>query len=173
VDRSVREVTDAHPGSASSVLSDTAAETVYDHLAGLKATGQGGAAGVAVRASTPISHALDLVEAAERCARRADLTVSHRAGAARGRVDLVLSDQRAAGAPEECEADRFASCVTQMRAEAVALGGSLFVTQGSTLLPADFDSWGDVGPALALMRRIKERFDPNRILNPGRFVGGM
>jgi glycolate oxidase FAD binding subunit len=60
-----------------------------------------------------------------------------------------------------------------MRTEAVKLGGSLFVTRGSSVLPADFDAWGDVGPALALMRRLKERFDPNRVLNPGRFVGGI
>jgi glycolate oxidase FAD binding subunit len=36
------------------------------------------------------------------------------------------------------------------------------------------DPWGPVDPgALAVMRRVKERFDPARILRPGAFVGGI
>lgn len=36
------------------------------------------------------------------------------------------------------------------------------------------DVWGEVdGPALALMRRVKERFDPAGVCNPGIFVGGI
>jgi glycolate oxidase FAD binding subunit len=35
------------------------------------------------------------------------------------------------------------------------------------------DVWGDVGPTLSIMRALKEKFDPRRILNPGRFVGGI
>jgi glycolate oxidase FAD binding subunit len=33
--------------------------------------------------------------------------------------------------------------------------------------------WGDAGNALPLMREIKSRFDPRRILNPSRFVGSI
>jgi len=36
------------------------------------------------------------------------------------------------------------------------------------------EPWGPVDPgALALMRRVKERFDPARTLRPGAFVGGI
>jgi len=35
------------------------------------------------------------------------------------------------------------------------------------------DAWGPPGDALGLMRRVKERFDPDRRLSPGRFVGGI
>ena len=35
------------------------------------------------------------------------------------------------------------------------------------------DHWGPVGDALPLMRRVKDRFDPARLLSPGRYVGGL
>ncbi|NUR90346.1 MAG: FAD-binding oxidoreductase, partial [Nonomuraea sp.] len=38
--------------------------------------------------------------------------------------------------------------------------------------PYEIDRWGEVG-SLALMRRVKERFDPGRRMSPGRFVGGI
>ena len=38
---------------------------------------------------------------------------------------------------------------------------------------AGLERWGCDSNALPLMREIKRRFDPNRILNPGRFVGGI
>jgi FAD/FMN-containing dehydrogenase len=35
------------------------------------------------------------------------------------------------------------------------------------------DAWGTPPPSFALMRNLKERFDPSNRLNPGRFVGGL
>ncbi|HLQ31379.1 MAG TPA: FAD-binding oxidoreductase [Chloroflexota bacterium] len=35
------------------------------------------------------------------------------------------------------------------------------------------DVWGPVGPDFRLMERIKREFDPNGILNPGRYIGGL
>jgi glycolate oxidase FAD binding subunit len=50
--------------------------------------------------------------------------------------------------------------------------------QGSYLIekcPLDvkhgMDVFSDVGNSIDLMRRIKNQYDPSRILNPGRFVG--
>jgi glycolate oxidase FAD binding subunit len=43
--------------------------------------------------------------------------------------------------------------------------------------PRDFkqslDVWGSPPPALGLMRKIKEQFDPHGLLNPGRYIGGI
>jgi glycolate oxidase FAD binding subunit len=33
--------------------------------------------------------------------------------------------------------------------------------------------WGEARPDIALMRRVKEIFDPGNILSPGRFAGGI
>ena len=40
-------------------------------------------------------------------------------------------------------------------------------------LKSHIDVWGEVGPAAALMHALKEKFDPQNLLNPGRFVAGI
>ena len=37
----------------------------------------------------------------------------------------------------------------------------------------ELEAWGPEPPAAGLMRRVKERFDPAGILNPGVFAGGI
>lgn len=60
-----------------------------------------------------------------------------------------------------------------------ALRGALEKDDGSFVVRhrpaelADFDAWGAAGDALELMRAVKQQFDSGRILNPGRFVGGI
>jgi glycolate oxidase FAD binding subunit len=38
---------------------------------------------------------------------------------------------------------------------------------------ASVESWGPPPPAFAIMQRLKARFDPDGLCNPGRFVGGL
>ena len=52
-----------------------------------------------------------------------------------------------------------------VRRKAEEAGGALV-----TLAPAGVDAWGARPPTLEVMRRIKAAFDPNAVLNPGRFV---
>ena len=52
------------------------------------------------------------------------------------------------------------------------LGGSAVVVDAPAAVKAAVDVWGPV-PALDLMRRVKDQFDPDHRLAPGRFVGGI
>lgn len=70
-------------------------------------------------------------------------------------------------APDQSAARRF-----------TALAGLAAEHRGHAILfaaPADLkrglDVWGRLPPAFPLMREIKRRFDPDHLLNPGRFVG--
>jgi glycolate oxidase FAD binding subunit len=63
--------------------------------------------------------------------------------------------------------------IAEARERLVARGGSLVVVKAPPELKRAVDAWGPAGDALGLMRRVKERFDPDRRLAPGRFVGGI
>jgi glycolate oxidase FAD binding subunit len=51
--------------------------------------------------------------------------------------------------------------------------GSVTVVSAPLEVKRRVDVWGPIGDAFPLMRRVKDRFDPDHILNPGRFVGGI
>jgi glycolate oxidase FAD binding subunit len=64
--------------------------------------------------------------------------------------------------------------VERLRAEIAAWDGTVVVQGAPRDVRAAVDPWGPVpADTLALMRAIKATFDPDRRLNPGRFVGGL
>jgi glycolate oxidase FAD binding subunit len=58
------------------------------------------------------------------------------------------------------------------RAALQGAGGSLAAAHHPAMMPA-VDPWGEPGDAFSLMRAVKQQFDPEGTLNPGRFVGGI
>ena len=53
------------------------------------------------------------------------------------------------------------------------LGAALTIEQAPPELKRLIDVWGSAGSGARLMQRIKAEFDPQRTLNPGRFVDGI
>ena len=64
-----------------------------------------------------------------------------------------------------------AGLIADARAELTRRGGSLVVQAAPSTLRVD--PWGPPPPAFPLFERLKQNFDPDRRLNPGRFVGGL
>ena len=62
--------------------------------------------------------------------------------------------------------------VARLREVAARYGGTAVVVDAPDDVKASVDVWGPV-PALDLMRRVKDQFDPDHRLAPGRFVGGI
>ena len=69
--------------------------------------------------------------------------------------------------------DRIAAAISQVRELSRRLGGSTVVEHCPLSVKRGIDVWGETTEAIEIMRRIKEKFDPARVLNPGRFVGGI
>ncbi len=60
-----------------------------------------------------------------------------------------------------------------LRAALAPHDGTAVLLHAPDAVRSRLDHWGPVGDALGLMRRVKERFDPERRMSPGRFVGGL
>jgi glycolate oxidase FAD binding subunit len=73
--------------------------------------------------------------------------------------------------PEQVEA--FAGVVAKARERLAARQGTLVIVEAPPALKRAVDAWGPPGDAIELMRRVKRQFDPDRLLSPGRFVGGI
>jgi glycolate oxidase FAD binding subunit len=91
----------------------------------------------------------------------AEIVVGLGASSVTQATGIMLASFPAAAAPR----------LPELRREFEAAGGSLTVLGQPT--GADLDLWGTPPDTLVLMREIKRRFDPNGILNPGRFLGGV
>jgi glycolate oxidase FAD binding subunit len=60
-----------------------------------------------------------------------------------------------------------------LRDEVAKTGGTVAALGCPVAVKRGLDVWGPPSDAQPLMVRIKQRFDPNGTLNPGRFVGGI
>lgn len=73
------------------------------------------------------------------------------------------------GGPAELQAD----LLKMLRDARLSRAASAVLVRGSDDLKSQVDLWGPIGDGLALMRAIKQQFDPLGILNPGRGPGGL
>ncbi|MFZ5850300.1 MAG: FAD-binding oxidoreductase, partial [Actinomycetota bacterium] len=65
-----------------------------------------------------------------------------------------------------------AAAVAALRARLADVDGSVVVLAAPPEVRAALDVWGPVR-GLDLMHRVKDQFDPDHRLAPGRFVGGI
>jgi glycolate oxidase FAD binding subunit len=73
-----------------------------------------------------------------------------------------------AGTPVEAVTE----AVRRIRQACARQGGTTVVVDAPAAVKQAVDLWGPVS-ALDLMRRVKDQFDPDHRLSPGRFVGGI
>jgi glycolate dehydrogenase FAD-binding subunit len=106
--------------------------------------------------------------AAQASARAAGFELAGVAHAGHGLVTLVLAP---GGAPRPAAAT--AAVLTEWRAAARARGGHLVVEWAPLGVREACPVWDPPGASVDLMRGLKARLDPQGVLNPGRFVGGI
>ncbi len=112
----------------------------------------------------PVSRIPDLVEGVEALGRRHGITIVNFGHAGNGNVHVNLLVD-----PDDPEQMRAAeACLDGLFDLVLGLGGTLSGEHGIGLVKRPFVGREIDDPALELMRAIKERFDPNGILNPGK-----
>jgi glycolate oxidase FAD binding subunit len=157
--RTAAELAGRH-GTAT-VLDEATAERLWTELA-LKPVERGGGR---VRVGFPPAQLPQAISAALEAGRRHGLRLRLAGHAGSGILFVDLPGAEVAAQ---------ARVIEDLRGRlARANDGSVVVLDAPPALKAAVDVWGDPGDALPLMRRVKERFDPERTLCPGRFVGGL
>jgi glycolate oxidase FAD binding subunit len=73
---------------------------------------------------------------------------------------------------DRLDAPALAGFVGRLRAGSAGWGGTVVVLDVPDSAVGGLDRWGPVR-GIELMRRVKDQFDPDRVLSPGRFVGGI
>ena len=67
--------------------------------------------------------------------------------------------------------DELAEIVRRVRERVRSFQGTVVVQKCPTALKDRVDVWGAEPSGIGVMRRLKAQYDPNNIMNPGRFVG--
>jgi glycolate oxidase FAD binding subunit len=68
--------------------------------------------------------------------------------------------------------DQAKNAIESLRAAVASMDGHMVVQRAPRELRRQVDVWGP-GENAALMRKLKQEFDPHGVLNPGRFVAGI
>ena len=63
--------------------------------------------------------------------------------------------------------------IENIRSATSELGGYAIIERCPLTLKSDIEIWGTPRETLELMQRLKAQMDPQRILSPGRFIGGI
>ncbi len=90
-----------------------------------------------------------------------------------GMVRLFWWEGGDSAAPAAFDEPVMLKVIQSVRELANAAGGNAVVELCPLAIKRQIDVWGESPQSIEIMRRIKNKFDPSGILNPGRFVGGI
>ena len=138
--------------------------TLADDEAGSSSPPGAGDDGVAVKISAPPAELAGVLDSTLGASSRLGVTPRITGHAGTGVTYVGLS-----GGDEEARA----AVVEELREIWLRRSGSVIVREASPAFKERVEAWGPIGTRLDLTRRVKEKFDPRGILNPGRFVGGI
>ena len=76
-------------------------------------------------------------------------------------------------AASDTDFQTLADALTQLRQSVMVVQGNLIIEAAPPELKRHIDVWGSAEGTLRLMKQIKAKFDPEGLLNPGRFISSI
>ena len=77
------------------------------------------------------------------------------------------------GADAEPSSEHVTAAISKTIQSVRRVGGTAVVTHAPPPIKESLDVWGEITSAIDTMRNLKRQYDPDRRLNPGRFMGGI
>jgi len=118
-----------------------------------------------VKAALPVAASEEFLSRAQQEAQAERIALASFAQVGVGIVHLC--------ALQETVTDDVRVWVIHLRQAAADLGGTLIVEHCPARLKSVVDVWGAGGDDLGAMRKMKSTWDPNEVLAPGRYLGGI
>jgi glycolate oxidase FAD binding subunit len=124
---------------------------------------------ICLKSNFTISLYTEMMAATEKTVQKAGLECALACHAGSGILYTVILAGRDLNAKEEASV----RVIDELTGEAVKSGGNLVVEKAPLSIREKVGVWGRIREDAVLSRRLKEKFDPAGILNPGRYVGGI
>lgn len=166
----IRKLCHQEGGVAGFLVEGSEQESLWRAICDFPSASDDGRSWATLKASVPLTKVLETIHRAEALGR--DLGLESAAVSEAGCGIIRLSWRGETGTPER-DPTSIAKGVEDLRNWVVLNGGSLVILSAPLAIKAKVDVWGPVGNALFLMQELKQQFDPQGLLNPGRFVGGI
>ncbi|MGH9783235.1 MAG: FAD-binding oxidoreductase, partial [Terriglobia bacterium] len=130
--------------------------------------------GVVIKATVLLTRMEDVIAAASRVASEAGLAAATLARAGTGVVYCYLwPPHQSRDSNGAVKNERFVRAWESLFPEIERLGGRAIVEWAPASVKENVNLWGTLRDDFAVMQRLKAQFDPQGILNPGRFYGGI
>ncbi|MBI4461988.1 MAG: FAD-binding oxidoreductase [Acidobacteria bacterium] len=122
-----------------------------------------------VKASLPLTQMESFLTQAGEIANRHHLPTATCARAGSGIIYFALLAESA----DKENVERVRQAATEMMQQGTSLGGRVTLEWAPTAVKRLVNVWGATRDDSNLMQKLKAEFDPDRVLNPGRFLGGL
>jgi glycolate dehydrogenase FAD-binding subunit len=123
------------------------------------------------KASVLITNVSKVLQASEELSKSPGLKIYASARAGSGILTISMEIDSASLTQEEISQP--VEAIKSLRDLVSSLKGTLVIQEAPLSLKSQIDIWGEAGASINVMKRLKALFDPNSILNPGRFAGGI
>lgn len=115
------------------------------------------------KAGVLITDVPKILEALEELSKNSGLNIYASGRAGNGVVIILL----------EGEVSPIVEAARLLRALVIPSKGTLVIQDAPLSVKSAVDVWGEIGASFKVMEKLKNLFDSNGVLNPGRFVGGI
>jgi FAD/FMN-containing dehydrogenase len=117
----------------------------------------------------PLSRSRNIIETGESIFSQANLDYSVQTHAGNGICFTgLLIDHR-----DTAATDKAVAAMAQLLGRCRKMDGNLVIQSAPTQVKGKLKMWGEIGSDFVVMKRLKDRLDPNGIMSPGRFVEGL